>query len=260
MKTSKKPLLEVWDLLKKENPKRQLLLLLDFDGTLTPIAETPAHAILSQKTRGLLKKLAARRDITLGVISGRGLKDVQAKVGIKNIIYAGNHGFEIRGPGIRFDRINRSQKKVMQEIHKKLVQKFSDIPEIFLEDKGITLSLHYRRVPVKMRPRVSRIFHQICNPYLQENKIKIGRGKKVFEVRPPVDWGKGRAVEWLLKRSRNKKVWPIYIGDDQTDEDAFEVLRGQGLSVVVGKRAKSCAQYHLKNPAEVTKFLQRLLI
>jgi trehalose 6-phosphate phosphatase len=86
-------------------------------------------------------------------------------------------------------------------------------------------------------------------------------GKKVLEVCPPVNWDKGKAVLWLLHNmsfSENTPVLPIYIGDDITDEDAFKLLKGSGLTVFVGKPKKSNAEYYIKDTNEVLSFLSWL--
>ena len=139
-------------------------------------------------------------------------------------------------------------------------QKISYIRGAFVEDKGLSLSLHYRLVDKKQVPQIKTIFHEAVILYLVRNKIKIKPGKMVLEVRPPAEWDKGKVVLWLLARrnfiSGEKNVLPVYIGDDITDEDAFRALKRKGLTVFVGEPGDSKADYYLKNTEEVVKFLR----
>lgn len=238
-------------------------LFLDFDGTLTPIVETPAKARIPKQTRQLLKALSANPGCTLTIISGRHLKDVKKKVGLKNIIYSGNHGLEIQGANIRFEApVTSDYKIILQKIKNELGQMLSSVKGILLEDKGLSLALHYRLVNKKKAPFVRRAFYQVARPYLQRGKIKTETGKKVFEVRPAAEWDKGKAVLWVLSRQKSccraKPVLPVYIGDDVTDENAFRALKNKGLTIFVGRPKKSCAEYYLRNTKEVSKFLKWL--
>lgn len=238
-----------------------ILLLLDYDGTLTPIAEIPQKAGISKQVRELLQKLSNGPDCALGIISGRSLKDIKNTVGIKDIIYAGNHGLEIEGPKIKFKswvslRLSSTIRNIAEDIRKKL----SDINGALIEDKGLTLSIHYRLVREKDVPVLEKIISEVANPYRAQNKIKINFGKKVYEIKPPVKWDKGKVVLWLLSRqqfaSTQKKVLPIYIGDDVTDIDAFRALKRKGLTIFVGETCSFNADYYLKNTKDVVKFLR----
>ncbi|MEW6101384.1 MAG: trehalose-phosphatase [Candidatus Omnitrophota bacterium] len=240
---------------------KALMLFLDYDGTLTPIVRTPDKAVLSRKVKKVLSGLSQKPDFKLAIISGRALEDVQEKVGLKNIIYVGNHGFEIEGAKIKFRSIISVRfRAILDQLKKDLGMKLSGIKGVLLEDKGLSLSLHYRLVDKRQIPEVRRILHEAAFFYVVRNKIKIKSGKKVLEIRPPIDWDKGKVVLWLLARgkfaSQGKAVFPVYIGDDKTDEDAFKALRRHGLTVFVGKTGSSLAEYYLKNTKEVLSFLK----
>jgi len=251
-----------WDKFQRQIADKYVMLFLDYDGTLTPIVESPAKALISKQTKHLLKSLSSNYRCKLAIISGRALHDIKKKIGIRNIIYSGNHGLEIEGPSIRFEvPVSFNYKTVIKQIKKQLNKRLSPINGILLEDKGFSLSLHYRLVDKKRIPFVKTTFNEVVSPYLN-NKIKIKTGKKVFEIRPAVEWDKGEVALWLLNRLKlhfgNRQILPIYIGDDVTDEDAFKALKDKGLTIFVGTTKKSHAKYHLKNTKEVFEFLRRL--
>ena len=241
-------------------------LLSDYDGTLTPIVSRPDEAILSSEVREKLYALAKNPTFSVGIISGRPLSEIKAMVGIEGIYYAGNHGLEIDGPGLKL--INPAAKATQPEI-KDLTRQFSaklaSIEGVIVEDKGLSLSIHYRLVKKDEVNIVAEIFHQITSPRLREGKIKVTSGKKVWEVRPPIDWHKGKAVEAIIKEMKAvikyERLLTIYLGDNTTDEDAFKVIhRPQGWSIFVGvENPSSNADYFLNSPSEVETFLSRLL-
>lgn len=255
-------LVKHWPSCKKDMENKFMAVFLDYDGTLTPIAPTPGQAVLPVENKVLLQKLSKNNHCRIAVVSGRSLLDLKPKLAIKGIAYVGNHGLEIEGPDIHFKGLLPPQtKRLIEQIKNKLDLRLSSIKGVLLEDKELTLSLHYRLVEKKNVPTVKRRFITICEPYRRRGEIRIGLGKKVFEVRPPIKWNKGHAVSWLLRKYRlaeEKPVIPVYVGDDRTDEDAFAVIKNKGLTVLVGKRP-SKARYYLNNTREVTWFLNELL-
>jgi trehalose-phosphatase len=257
-------LFKCWERLKETLANKYILLFLDYDGTLTPIVESPADAVIPRQTKELLRRLSKNPQVKLSIVSGRALKNVKGIVGIKDIIYVGNHGLEIEGPKIRFESpVSPRLSATITEIKEELSEKLSAIKGAFVEDKGLTLSVHYRLVHKKLAPLVKTIVHETLILHVVKNIIKIKPGKKVLEIRPPVEWDKGKVALWLLVRQlailEDKNVLPIYVGDDLTDEDAFKALRNKGLTVFVGKPTASYARYYLKNTGEVTEFLKRIL-
>lgn len=257
-------ILREWRKLKDRVSERSVFLFLDYDGTLTPIVGTPEKAIISRAVRTLLHELSRSPRCTLAIISGRALKDIRNIIGLKGIIYSGNHGLEIAGPKIAFEPMAPSgYRAILERIKRDLNKKLSSINGAFVEDKGLSLSLHFRLAQKKDIPLVKTIFHETIILYLVKNKIKVKIGKMVLEARPPLEWDKGRVVLWLLARqqfiSGKNALLPIYIGDDVTDEDAFKALRKKGLTIAVGGPRHSMAQYYLKDTGEVTKFLRLML-
>lgn len=245
----------------KKSP--QILLLADYDGTLTPLVAKPKDAILDNFLRETLKSLSKRKRFYIGIISGRKLDDVKGLVKLEDIYYAGNHGLEINGPGIDFIHpLWRRYSPYLARIKKELLEKTSSVKGRIVEYKGGSLSLHYRLVRKKHIKRLKSIFDNICTTYVKKKKIRLSRGKKVWEIKLPVKWDKGKAVDKILTalKRKDKDILPIYLGDDITDEDVFSFLKNKkALSIFIGrKNKKSSARFYLKSPDDVKKFLVRL--
>ena len=259
-----KYLFEHWEAVTKEIKDKVIFLFLDYDGTLAPIAEAPDKAKISKGTKELLSQLSKNLRFKLAIISGRSLTDIKNSIGLKDIIYAGNHGLEIEGPDIKFtSQISPRLKSIIRVINDDLLAKLSGIKGAYIEDKGLTISVHYRLVSNGDLPLLQSIFTEITKPFIVRGKIKISSGKKVYEIKPPFQWDKGEVVLWLLARQQflrgESTILPVYIGDDVTDEDAFKVLKNKGLTVFAGESSGSEAAYYLKNTEEVAEFLKRIL-
>lgn len=239
---------------------KHFLLLLDYDGTLTPIAPTPGEAFLDDKLKKGLTALARKKKYTIGIVSGRSLDEVKNLLKIKGAYYAGNHGLEIEAESVKFIHPDCLRyQPYIKEVNDQLSAITRGIKGVILEDKGITLSLHYRLVEKKLISKVKKAFDQVCAPYQKRGKIKVTSGKKVLEVRPAIEWDKGKAlckIEQLSNATSGDLT--CYIGDDQTDFDAFNVLKNRGISIFVGKASFSPAQYYLKDTEEVAEFLERV--
>jgi trehalose-phosphatase len=231
---------------------RRLLLFLDFDGTLSDIVPDPASARLSRKTRFLLKVLLRRERLFISVISGRSLADVAARVGLSGVVYAGNHGLEIEGRDLSF--VEPRAEYFREPIHTvagSLDAELGGFAGVALENKGLTLSVHYRRSDEALHPRIVEIVQNIAR---RSGPFRITRGRKVVEIRPPLDWHKGYAVRWIRERVAQFGDLPVYVGDDTTDEDAFRALP-DGVTIRVGACESSAAQYGVADVQEVRKFL-----
>lgn len=250
---------------KRLKAAKRVLLLCDYDGTITPIVDRPELADLSEKTRQLLQALARQSHFTVSIISGRALADLRQRVGISGIIYAGNHGLEIEGPGFGIvNPLAEEMRPVFRLINQVLNKALSPIRGVQVEDKGLSLSVHYRMVDEDKSEEVRNIFEKVLATARSLGKIRISSGKKVYEVRPAVDWDKGKAISLLIEKYGKPKVkselLPIFLGDDQTDEDGFKVIESHGgISILVGEdTAGSAARYYLKSPDEVQRFLSML--
>ena len=242
------------------------LLLSDYDGTLTPIVSRPEEALLSPEVRDKLSVLAEKPTVSVGIVSGRSLSDTRAMVGLDSIYYAGNHGLEIEGPGISYISQQAEVARItIRELAGELAAALGNIAGVIIEDKGLSLSVHYRLVEEAEVGLVAEIYDRITAPLLDEGKVRLTSGKKVYEVRPPIDWHKGKAVETITREIKDllklERLLTVYLGDDTTDEDAFKVLhRPEGWSIYVGgENASSKAAYYLNSTDEVAEFLTRLI-
>ncbi|VAV83114.1 Trehalose-6-phosphate phosphatase [hydrothermal vent metagenome] len=244
-------------------PGRRLSLFLDFDGTLAPIAETPALAELPPGSREVLKRLSSIYPVA--VISGRGLADIREKVGLTNITYGANHGMTIRSAppetaskGFEMDYdIGADKLEELKAAAKVLREVEARYEGVLVEDKGATLSLHYRRLEAGQIEALMKELDSELGTFKERGLLRVTGGKKVIELRPAVDWNKGRAVEWILGQEPFASTCPVYIGDDETDRDGFRAVRGIGVSVYVGAEDKDVS-YHMEQ-SSVVGFLRWLI-
>lgn len=247
-----------WPRIKETLQGKELFLFLDYDGTLTPIVEDPSQAVLAPETKAVLDRVSRNAHCHVVVISGRSLPDLQKKVGLKKVIYVGNHGFEISGPQVRFENNCFPQfREIFNEIVEELRPTLTAMPEILIEDKRITASIHVRRLDPARKPLFKRTLQEITRPYVQSREIILREGKEVYELRPPVEWDKGKAALWLIKDRDPERTVSIYIGDDQTDEDAFVALQDAALTIHVGN-GRTAAKYFLESPAQVKVLLTEI--
>ena len=239
----------------------RVLLVSDFDGTLAPIVDRPDQAALPAETKETLIKLVCRDKYVLGIVSGRSLDDVSSRIGIPGLFYAGNHGLEIKGPGMSFVHPEAGAfRQILQEAYLRLRQELGEIPGVIVEQKGLTLSVHHRLTPDGLVGEVQTRFAEAMAPFLEPGKLKITRGKKVLEVRPHLDWDKGKAII-KLREAYPETSLTVFFGDDLTDEDGFSVVQDSGgLAVFVGPaREPTCALHWLDSPEEVAETLKLML-
>lgn len=241
--------------IKKLAAAKRVAIFLDYDGTLTPIVDTPDKAIFSPETRKVVIELSKR--CPLGIISGRDMQNVKNLVGIDSLIYAGSHGFEITGPS----GIKESSSKgmpflpILDEAEKELSAAIGHIKGLLVERKKFAISVHYRLVDPTEVPEIEHTVDEVAK---RHKELRKAYGKKVFELQPNIDWHKGKALLFLLETLGLDKenVLPIYIGDDVTDEDAFRALADRGIGIVVWDTPfPTAAKYSLKNTDEVRKLL-----
>ncbi|XP_020263760.1 trehalose-phosphate phosphatase A-like isoform X2 [Asparagus officinalis] len=218
---------------------KKIALFLDYDGTLSPIVDNPDRAFMSSAMRTAVRNVA--KHFPTAIISGR-CRDKGKEV----ILFQ---------PASEF-------LPMIDEVFRSLVVSTNDIKGAKVENNKFCVSVHYRLVDEEFWPTIAEIVHDILKGY---PKLKLTHGRKVLEIRPVIDWNKGKAVEFLLESlglNNRDDVLPIYVGDDKTDEDAFKVLRegNRGYGILVSSIPKETnALYSLKDPSEVKEFLKSLV-
>ncbi len=234
-------------------------ILLDYDGTLTPIVLRPSMAVISGEMRETLDRLS--KNCLVAIVSGRDLEDVRTMVGVPNLVYIGSHGFEMADTNgtVRVHEEGKRFLPALEAAEGELRATIAGTVGAWVERKRFAISLHYREVATGDIPRLGQLFSTVASHYPDLQQMG---GKKVFELRPNLDWNKGKAVLSLLDiyHVDGSMVVPLYIGDDVTDEDAFRALRDKGITIRVSdQERRTAAGYSLQNVAGVQAFLGRLV-
>jgi trehalose 6-phosphate phosphatase len=238
-----------------------LLVMLDIDGTLAPIALRPEAAQVPETTREILLNLCDSSKHRLAFITGRSVQDAKQLLDIPQAVYAGNHGLEICRQGYwqwQHPMVAGCQTELEALAMKLTESELGKIPGLIVENKELTLSIHYREVRCGNSAFVRTKTRSILKPY--QHLFRLCPGKKVLEVRPRIACNKGTAVNFIrsmLDPLGQAKV--IFIGDDQTDEDAFSVLNENDIGIRVGHQASSAATYFVRDTKEVALFLRALV-
>jgi trehalose 6-phosphate phosphatase len=238
---------------------------LDYDGTLTPIVERPEDAVITDSMRDTVRRLAER--CTVCVVSGRDRQVVQDLMGVHDLVVAGSHGFDIWSPdeGTLEHDAAAGYEELLDRVTARLHEALRDIDGVVIEPKRASVAVHYRLVDEQERPRVRAVVDAVLADHPDD--VKVTPGKMVFELQPNIAWDKGRAVLHLLGALQldGDDVLPIYIGDDLTDEHAFQALAGRGVGIFVGNPGDpevagrtTAADYVLGSIDEVERFLDRL--
>ena len=255
--------LEDGDRLAQDLGGRPPAVFLDYDGTLTPIVNRPEDAVISESMREAVRGLAARCPVC--VVSGRDRPVVQKLMGVDDLIVAGSHGFDIWSPAGGEIRREEGEdfRELLEGVEAHLREELGPIEGALVEPKKSSVAVHYRLVPEGERSRVDQVVEKILANHPDE--LKVTPGKMVYEIQPNIDWDKGKAVLYLLGALDLDYVVPLYLGDDITDEHAFEALSGRGIGVFVGRAddpetagRTTSADYALHTFEEVERFLDTL--
>ena len=247
------------EVLQRINASYRIILFLDYDGTLVPMRKNPSRAIFSKSMTGLLQKLIDNNNLVIIIVTGRQYDDIKKLLPFKNIIIASDHGFRITNK--KKDWIHPKVKPLqplIKNIYQSLKIKLKSFRGVMVENKKIMITVHYRNAKDNLVPLMKKTIVETINMY--QSKLKLTAGKKVFEVRPNINWNKGEAVLKIAKFPGfiNKHILKIYIGDDTTDEDAFRKLKRRGITIKVGKNINTSANYFLNNISEVREFLEKI--
>jgi trehalose-phosphatase len=242
---------------------RGLFLLLDYDGTLVEIAPTPQQATISPARTAALRRLAGCPRCHLAIISGRDLDDLKKVVGIDGVYYCGSHGLELEGPGISFrNGLRDLHASAATGLADKVTALVGGINGVLIEKKRFTLCVHYRLCSHEDAAKVKHLVTETAEPLVAEGKIRLMAGRKNIELLPPCDWNKGKIALWLLQMYQTahpaELPLPIFMGDDLTDETAFDAIGTYGITVFVGSHRDSSARYSLKDVGQVYEFLENV--
>jgi len=248
--------LGAWPMLEARLQGKRVALFLDYDGTLTPIVASPGKAVLDPLVRAALEQVASVWPTA--IVSGRAREDVESLVGLPGLVYAGSHGFDVSGPGgLRLEVAPEALPAIGAAVAE-LRLRTASVPGALVEDKRYSVAVHYRQVADTDLPALARAVEEVAHA---RPTLRRTDGKRVFELRPAIDWDKGRALRWMLSALvlEAPDVVPVYVGDDLTDEDAFRAVADEGIGILVAQVPWSCtARYVLSDVGEVRHLLLRL--
>lgn len=239
--------------------ERPFLFFFDFDGTLAPIGPEPDKVALQQTTSQQLKKLAEQYSVA--IVSGRDRDDIASRIAIEELYYAGSHGFDISGPG-GTKHLHPKADDLMPKISEaadNFREHLSGMEGVWVEHKKFAVAIHFRQADADTSDRVKEI---VSEKMKDEKSLMWDKGKSIIEIKPDVDWHKGKAVLWIMEHLglNEDNCFPIYLGDDTTDEDAFKALRETGIGVLVDSNDQpTYAHYILHNQQEVSEFIKKIV-
>lgn len=238
---------------------RNPALFLDYDGTLAAIAPRPELAVMPEQARAVVRRLSALCPVAF--VSGRDLDDLAGMVAVDGLVYAGSHGFDLRGPDLR-RQVGVEYLPDLDDAERHLRGHLDGIAGTLVERKRFAIAIHTRQVAPPDKPAVADAVREAVET---RPRLRMTGGKELFELRPNLPWDKGRAVLALLEALGldGTGTVPIYLGDDETDEDAFRALAGLGPAAGIGIRvmetpAPTAAGWSLHDPDEAAAFLGRL--
>jgi trehalose-phosphatase len=247
---------------------RDVLLFLDYDGTLTPIVSDPEEAYLGEDMKSLIQRLSCVYPVS--IVTGRGMDCISHFLGTdirSRVSVAASHGFDIElSNGERMQIADHKLTKVFNEFRRRLRLAFPHFPAgCAIEETDYSATLHYRHAGVREWTKVEEMFDELISEF---PNLEKRRGKMVFEARLRCDWNKGKAVEWMARKISNnpEECFVVYIGDDLTDEDAFDRVNKTfpfHLSVIVSGEEEltrpTLAEFRMTDQTDVYKYLRKLL-
>jgi trehalose 6-phosphate phosphatase len=242
-----------------------LAVMLDLDGTLAPIAPRPQDARVPEATRAVLRELVGMPQVHLALVSGRSAGDAAWVASVEGAWVLGNHGAESRSPSgdIAADEAVRPYEASVSRAARALGRIEASTEGAILEDKRWTLSLHYRLVDPAAVPALLTVAREVA----EATGLRVTEGKKVIELRPPVDIHKGTATVAFADRigANAPDGAVLFAGDDRTDEDAFRALRRRKESAVTVRVAgagddpiDTNAEFALESPEALREALHWL--
>jgi trehalose 6-phosphate phosphatase len=240
----------------------RLWLFLDYDGTLADFAPTPDDILPDGELLRLLGDLSNHPNIRVAIISGRRLEHIKALVPLPGVLLSGTYGIEIQTFNAQI--LNQIEFESVRPALEALKPRWENLiagrEGFYLEDKGWTLAIHARFAEDREADQVIADAVQMADEDDSLEAFRLLGGHKFIEISPHLA-SKGKAVEYLLDRYLWAGALPVFIGDDDKDEEAFEVVRSiGGITIVVNSIPRSTtAQYHLENTREVRRWLAWIL-
>jgi trehalose 6-phosphate phosphatase len=249
--------LQNWHHLTQRALNKKIILILDYDGTLAPIADKPELAVINNDKKAQLYELSQHYHTIL--VSGRLVAEKFNLIGIEDLYYIGNHGYDFKRPFLSASSLQQVAdfSADINEAYIKLQLILGKIEEVFIEHKKWSLSIHFRLAKKELIEHIEAAVNT-----LTENQFRLRKhyAKKVFEIRPNINWDIGQAVSLIIDELNLDKdnLFPIYIGDDVTDEPGFEFVKSCGCGIIVATHYRpTLASYSLKNVNEVWDFLNK---
>jgi trehalose 6-phosphate phosphatase len=244
-----------------------LILMLDIDGTLAPLAARPEDAAVPEATRRAVLALAGKPDVHVALVTGRAATDGRRLARLDGVWVIGNHGIEAISPAGEavVDEKAAPYVDTIGAAATELQTSLGSVPGVRVENKVWTLSVHYRLADPTIEPRLRVMLDDVAH----KRGLRMIRGKKIFELRPPIHVHKGTAVLALARRLAGPELDAslFYAGDDRTDEDAFRALRGaapHAVTVRVGppaddQTAATAAEFTVPNEETLRTLLEWLV-
>lgn len=236
----------------------RLVLLFDYDGTLTEFCESPRDAKLPVATARALQSLTARPGVTVGIISGRELDDLKQMVGLPGLDYSGSSGLEVETEGHSVVHpLAQHSAQLLRDVDDAVERRLRDLPGAWLERKHFGLSVHYRQLDPRL---ASHLHHRLENELARwGERLHVVTGAKVTEITPNLGWTKGTAVDFLLDRFGPEHPVVFFAGDEGSDVEAmWEVSVHKGITIGIGNSPPAVAQYKLPDVESVRSMLDRL--
>lgn len=230
-----------------------LAIFVDLDGTLVDIADTPSQIAIDAALRDLLARLHDACGGALALVSGRAIADLDAHLAPLELPLAGQHGLERRDGAGRMHRMPGRER--LLPVKQALAEVLQRHPEVLVEDKGLSLAIHYRR-----KPRLAPWLHRMLRALIatMPNEFALQHGKRVIELRL-AGADKGAAIAAFCAEAPFRGRRPVFVGDDVTDEHGFAMVNAaHGISVKVGAGV-TAAGHRLPDVAAVLSWLETLV-
>jgi trehalose-phosphatase len=238
---------------------QSLLVLCDYDGTLTPVVADPGDAWLAREVRADLAALAESGRVHVGIVSGRALDDLRHRVGVPGLFYAGCHGLEIEGPEISFRHPAAHRRRdVLESVAESIRERTAALPGVVVEPKGLAVAIHYRHSLPADLPRLDAV---VARSLRRHRGLRTLHGRKAIEILAAPRWDKGHCARWIrdhVHRLTARSFTTVCFGDDGIDELVFSALERLALTVKVGWAFPTLAMCRVPDIEDVHRVLSAL--